>query len=218
MLALQQGDAPAYFRNNLAKVERKLDTMGLFLNRATSVPPACYYDLNLHLREVFDDMTALCDLLNHNIKPASMDLVMYQEILLSIFYRLLRFRSLNQALETFDENSLVHLGLVLCTMTVLLHHGTRTVIDFHLVSDCLECVLDSVTEQHDTELVLWLLSMGGIWTSGAEWVVDRIKSQAGSLASARWNVVHERLTKLPWINVLHDKAGQSFWDKLNTCK
>lgn len=214
MLALQQGNYPIYFRDNLANAERTLAAQGLNLKRSTVPLPACVLGLPCDLREIFLDVMALCYLMNHEIQPSSLDLVTYQDILLSVFYRLLRLRSLNEARQIFDEYAVIHFGLVLFAMTVLLHHGARKVIDFHLASECLQHILDNSRLYNDDDSMLWLLVIGGIWTSDTQWISLQSSQLLKHTSCTSWTNVKARLVKYPWIRVLHDKAGEEFWDKL----
>lgn len=215
MLALQDGCAPKYFRDSLADAEKILSTRGLYFKRALFSKPACCKTVGSSLGDVYVDVMALCHLLNHDIKPRSIDLLTYQEIILSIFYRLLRFRSLNDARDSFDKQTITHVGLVLFVMTIFLHHGTRSIIDFQLASSYLEVILNNDDSDQDDDVVLWALLIGGIWTANAGWIIERAKITVQRTEISTWSDVQNRIQGLPWINVLHNKPGEEFWHRLN---
>ena len=218
MLALQNGGPTIYFRNRMSDAERTLASKGLHLDRTALALLASNYGLDSRLQGIWVDVSALCHLFNNDLRPGSVDLVTYQEILLSICYRLLRFRTLIESRTKFDEHSTLHLGLLLFIMTLFLHHGSRKVVSFELVSQILLGIAtESATVGPSDHMVLWLMIIGGIWTSSdacSSWLVPRIKETADRIGIQCWKDARIAIQELPWIKVVHDKPGETLWNRL----
>lgn len=202
----------------MSVAERNLASKGLHLDRTALALLAGNYMFDSRLQEILVDVTALCHLFNDDLRPGSVDLVTYQEILLSICYRLLRFRTLHESRTMFDEHSTLHLGLLLFIMTLFLHHGSRKVVSFELVSQTLlDIATESATVGPSDHMVLWLMIIGGIWTSDdacSSWLVSRIKETAHRMGIQRWEDARMASQELPWIKVVHDKPGETLWNRL----
>lgn len=100
-------------------------------------------------------------------------------------------------------------------MTVLLHYGTRRILDFGLVVQCFKSVVENATEAHNDNMTLWLLIMGGIWTSHHPldgWLEARIKIAVERLCILEWKDARAAIQKLPWIDILHNQPGEAFWN------
>jgi hypothetical protein len=126
---------------------------------------------------------------------------------------------LNQARNIFDNQSTMHLGLVMFLMTILLHHGTRRILDFGLVTQCFRDAVENATEAQNDNISLWLLVMGGIWTSHhplSDWLEARIKIVSERVRISTWQEARAAMQKLPWITVLHDQPGEAFWNTIHS--
>ena len=206
-----------YFRDRMSDAERTLASKGVQLHRNVLPSQVVAYRLDTELFEVLVDVTALCHLFNGDLRPGSVDLVTYQEIVISICYRLLRFRSLAESNRLLDEHSVLHLGLTLFVMTIFLHHGSRKVLSFKLVPQILLDICSESTDERNDYMLFWLLIIGGIWTSSdacGSRLIPHIKETAGKMGIECWEDAQGVLQKLPWIGAVHNGPGETLWNRL----
>ena len=89
------------------------------------------------LREILLDTLQACKLLNNSPYEFPIELETFGEVIISICYRLLLFRSIDEALCQLDSQSAVHIGVLIFVMTIFLHRNRRQVVDFSLITHCL---------------------------------------------------------------------------------
>jgi hypothetical protein len=118
--------------------------------------------------------------------------------------------------KTLDNQSAIQLGLTMFLMTVLLHYGTRRILDFGLVTRCFRVVAEHAPETQSDEINLWLLVIGGIWTShhaSDDWLDAQIKTSIERLCISKWQEVRAAMQKLPWISGLARSAWRDILER-----
>ncbi|TVY26283.1 hypothetical protein LHYA1_G005806 [Lachnellula hyalina] len=136
------------------------------------------------------------------------DCVLFQEILVSVQYRLLL---LDVSAGSLDEVVLVGM-LAFATNIFLQMQGLGMRFD-NLSARLRGCVsgLQGLGDDATAELKLWLLFVA--WMPGGaskqnSWIGAELKKTLGILALTKWEVVRDRLKRYLWIDVLHDKGGK----------
>lgn len=79
---------------------------------------------------------------------------------------------------------------------------------------------DFTAQREDQGVLLWLLCLGRytIFTQTDDsWLIPKVKSAVEALALRSWEDARRTLAKFPWVDDLHDKAGQSLWDDSTAC-
>ncbi|KAL7953566.1 hypothetical protein V8C34DRAFT_296612 [Trichoderma compactum] len=213
MLAIQHGGPPLFFRDRMAKVRdvlarKKIDFDG---NAATSCPQ--HHLLEPYLHDILVHMMGATSLFNNGVK---LDLETLQEMILSIGYRLTQFSSSEEDRRLWRLQDSYHIGLTIWTMTVFLHGGRRQILDYKRLDRRLKEILDSDLEDHNPELALWLLILGGVWVLDGydeHWLPSRIRLMAMRLNIRSWDKVYTIVGHFPWIHALHDDLGRALWDR-----
>lgn len=190
---------------------------GVHIDRTAVLTSPLGHRLDAKLHEILLDVTALCRLFKDDQNPGSVDLVTFQEIIISICYRLLRFRSLNESRRMLDQHSAIHVGLMIFIMTIFIHHGRRKMITFEVVVDILLDISSEPADGQNDYVLFWLLMIGGIWASDDAWgnqIVPRLKETAKRMGIGSWDDARTAIQKMPWIPPVHDRPGETLWTKL----
>jgi len=217
MFALQYGGPTMFFRDRMPEVQKILALKGLCLNRNSTATLVGLNRLDLYFHQILLDAMGLCALFNNDLHNCTLDLETFQEIVISLCYSLLRFRSLNDSKQQSDMQAAYHIGLTIFMMTVFLQYDRRRILDYNLIPLCLREFLDSRLDELEDEAILWLMIVGGIWISGdddREWLAPRTRMMAQRLGIDTWDEVRSSVSKFPWINALHDEPGRSLWNRL----
>lgn len=216
--ALQYGRPIHFFRDRISEVEITLVSRGLSLDRSSAACAIRHSGLDPDLHEILVDVTSVASLLNNMPASLTLDIVTFQETIVSICSRLIRFHPLQSLTHESDVDAAYHIGLTIFTMTLFMQFDNRRVMQYELVSLRLKDVLDHRLDEVGDDLLLWLLFIGGIWISGGTdrfWLGSRIKSLSRTLGINNWAEVHTCISKFPWIGNVHDELGLAVWDAVS---
>ncbi|KAL6401646.1 hypothetical protein AUP68_15523 [Ilyonectria robusta] len=215
IFSLQHGGPTMFFRNRMPEVQVLLAPKGLSFDRPSAASSVQHKGLNPQLHEILLDVLGSSSLFNNRVRVHAVDLLTYQEMLVSICYRLIRFHPLDEPRLESDVEAIYHTGLTIFMMTIFLQYDRRRIMDHELASFCFRDTLDRTSLERDNELVLWYMIIGGIWISGevdGDWLAPRIWMVAENLGIKSWDEVRKCVGKFPWVNVLHDEPGRVLWD------
>ncbi|CAG9990899.1 unnamed protein product [Clonostachys byssicola] len=216
VFALQFGGPTAFFRDEMLRVRAEMASKGRF-QRLLALP--AIHDKNTPnplLKEVLLDVLDVSALINGNKSKLVVDLINFQEILMSVFYRLLRMHPLQGVPLTNDADAMYHLGLLIFMLTLFITIEKQRILECCPVSDAVRELLDRDLSKSSDELVLWFLLIGAIWTSTVEgdWILPNLQEVRKRLCLNKWEEVQCRIESFPWISVLHDEPGRSLWIRL----
>lgn len=208
MLALQHGGPPLFFRDRMVKVRgiTKLDIDG---NAAASCPQ--HNLLEPYLHGILVDMMGVALLFNNGAK---IDLETFQEMILSLGYRLLQFHPPEEG-GSWQLQASYHIGLTIFNMMVFLHAGRRQILEYERIDRQLKKILDTDLEDNNPELALWISILGGVWASDGydeHWLPPRIRLMAARLDIRSWDEACAVIGHFPWVHALHDAPGHALWD------
>lgn len=198
-------------------VRSSLWAQGLRLDRNLDVSSTRYNHLDPCLRGTLLDIMSISSLFN-SLGDKTVDYMTFLEILISLCYRLLLFRSLSDASTRCDVQAGYHIGLTIFTMTLFLQSDRRRMINYSLIPVCLRSVLRSEVAEQEDEDSLWLMIIGGIWISDepdSDWLALRIRSMAQRLGLDSWDKARDRVSKYPWIGSQHDQPGHELWNRVH---
>ncbi|OJI99598.1 hypothetical protein ASPVEDRAFT_39002 [Aspergillus versicolor CBS 583.65] len=171
-------------------------------------------------RDLFIDVLLLASLLNKAIAGVAPKLhaVELDQDMILLGYRLLRLKPLGLPPGTSRLQHRVHLGMAAFLMTFL--HGWDGSVT---QNDALVGLLLSEvqrpfnSDENDLETFLWLLFIGAaslsLWKH-PKWI-SITKDILQGLKVKRWEDVKELLARYPWVNAVHDPAGQELWHGSN---
>ncbi|KAI5461788.1 hypothetical protein BGZ63DRAFT_424645 [Mariannaea sp. PMI_226] len=215
IFSLQNGGPTKFFRDRMAKVRDVLMSKGILFDHGVAASFLQHHDLDPCLHEALLDIISACLVFNNTSCARDVDLITFQEMLMSICFRLLRFRSLDDPNQTSDVQSAYHVGLTIFMVTIFLQYDRRRIMNHGLISKSLSNVIHSGPFEHDQELLLWLMIVGGIWISGdlnGDWLLPGIRNVSRQLNIETWADCLIVITKFPWIKILHDEPGRALWD------
>jgi hypothetical protein len=161
-------------------------------------------------------MLFLASLLNNAIAGVArkMNAIELHQNTILLGYRLVKLKPLGLPPGTSSLQNKVHLGLAAFLVTFLQGWNGR-IAQNDLLSQLLlaEVQKPLSAEQDDQETLLWFLFMGAasscLWRHPA-WV-STTKHTLQTLKIEDWQDVKKILTGFPWVNAVHDTAGQALW-------
>lgn len=174
--------------------------------------------LSANFRDLLVDILFLTSLLNNAIAGVVPKLIVteFHRDTLLLGYRLLKLKPLSLSLGICCSHTRVHLGMTAFLVTFL--QGWDGSIPHNALLS--ELLLSEVQQHFDggqesQEMLLWLLFIGAAscclwkhptWVSTAEHTVQ-------GLGIKNWEGVKKILAKFPWVNAVHDAAGQVLWHR-----
>ncbi|KAI1014183.1 hypothetical protein LB504_008870 [Fusarium proliferatum] len=214
LFAMQQGGHPLFHRDHIHHVKRSLAYKGFDLQ-----PDSDAYSgrLDSTLQEAFSDAMGLCRLLNKHQDEKPLDLLEFQEVLVSICYRLLQFRTICESRLEQDTQSTYHIGLCLFMISIYFNNTQFRIARRGLIMALVKEATGSKWSEQEYEVKFWLLILGGISVSlpdGREWFVERLREQASLLGIITWEQAKDCLARFPWMNAIHDEPSRKLWDQV----
>nr|RBQ97276.1 hypothetical protein FVER53263_20142 [Fusarium verticillioides] len=214
LFAMQQGGHPLFHRDHICHLKRNLAYKGFTLQQDSA---AYFSRLDPTLQEAFSDAMGLCRLLNKHADEKPLDLLEFQEVLVSICYRLLQFRTIGETRSKKDTQSTYHIGLSLFMMSIYFNNKQDRMARPGLVKSLVKEAVASNSKEDEDEFKFWLLILGGISVparDGSEWFVERLQEQASLLGIVTWEQAKGCLARFPWMDGIHDKPSQKLWNQV----
>lgn len=167
------------------------------------------------------DVTALCKYAG----SAQLSAFEYQNLVISIFQRLIDFASLGGDRPSHPLDNICQLGLLAFMSTVLYHTRERRFTCSALLSDLLRTGLDRFDidmsyDQVNTydSLHLWLLFVYAVsapeyeqYCNADSSVAQRIQALANKLTIETWEDIAAHLSVYPWVMAFHDEPSKKLW-------
>jgi hypothetical protein len=193
----------------------------------TTFSPAQPLEINTFLQEILLDANTLAHGINTDNKSSTADYDPHilQEVIVSLGYRLIRFRALRSdaQVENMVEAS-IHFGIIAFLTTLFLRSSGRRFLRYGLVAECLKDVVDDgwrTSDEGEMESVLWLLFISGIsvmqeTATDRSWSVLHLQHLVKSMGMESWTWAQLRrlLGRFPWIGCIHDRPGQDLWGEV----
>ncbi|KAG8356851.1 hypothetical protein FVEN_g5561 [Fusarium venenatum] len=214
LFTLQQGDYPLFHRDRIQEIRHSLSFRGFTLQNVK----ISHFTNQAVLKQALSDLMGVCNLFNKHIDKKPLDLIEFQEILISICYRLLQFRTLNESRLIQDVDSAHHIGLLVFMVSMFWNNHQNRLAKPGLIAACIKEALETSDELGD-EFMFWMLVLGGISVSekeDLEWMVIRLHQKAQEIGVVTWDDARNFLLKFPWMSVIHDISGQTLWNKVRS--
>jgi hypothetical protein len=212
--ALHNGSCPRFYRDAFPR-----QTIQKMLIFSTTTMNGSFYEAQTRHHDiagVVTDMISVSIIFNDNYTCCRLDPDAYQEILISVCYRLLHACPFGvYELETIQESAL-SLGLLAFMTTMLFQHGRSQRLPYELLASLLRNLLldEKNASSIEGKTSLWLLFVGGISVLGVEdrdWLIPRIKASLRALHLSSWKDALDEIKQFPWISVIHDQPGKQIW-------
>ncbi|KAF5564812.1 hypothetical protein FPHYL_4539 [Fusarium phyllophilum] len=214
LFAMQQGGHPLFHRDHICHIKRNLAYKGFTLQQDSA---AYSSQLDPTLQQAFSDAMVLCRLLNKHADEKPLDLLDFQEVLVSICYRLLQFRTIGESRFKRDTQSTYHIGLCLFMMSVYFNNKQDRMARPGLIKTLVKEAIESQLNEGEDEFKFWLLILGGISVpvrDGREWFVGKLQEQASLLGIMAREEVKGCLARFPWMDAIHDEPSRKLWDQV----
>jgi hypothetical protein len=221
--ALQNGSRPQLNRDEFPRILLRSKMTSLALPQPETFAPDNSEIYDFTLQQVFEDLMSVSCLLNHNTACFRLEPFAYQEILLSVCYRLTHRYPLAHKGYGYGngQEELLYLGL-LAFMTTLLFRHTFQRLSYPLLTERLRSAMERLLERGsmNDSMTLWLLFIGGISVFDDDahnvvWIVSHVKKYLFNLRIGTWSAVRDEIRNFPWINVVHEGPGVKFWQALS---
>ncbi len=175
------------------------------------------------LQQVFVDLMSVSRLLNYNPAFFRFEPFAYQEVLLSVCYRLLHHQPLaDNELGNWDGREphyqqLCHLGFLALMTTLLFRYKAFKRLSYPLLAERLRRTVDEVSSNRPANdpMLLWFLFVGGISVfidaDTRKWLSPHIKKCLSGLGIDDWPAARKQIRKFPWIDIirrLHFNPGR----------
>ncbi|PVI05439.1 hypothetical protein DM02DRAFT_668366 [Periconia macrospinosa] len=224
LFALEYGNTPVFYRDRMPQIRlmytldyTACDMNRNILNSRNHIDEAILYILV----DIFD----LCMLFNDpHGQHFRMDLYSYQEVIISISYRLLALDYIYQHPTVPTTEITYQLGSIVFMMILFLQYGRRRLHRFTRITQLLRGVIELHFTHYDKDQMLWLMITGGIWMMDGVWTLDKrsgdwlpplILELAQDLGVQTWEEARSRIIKYPWIYKLQDEPGKKIWDRVH---
>jgi hypothetical protein len=200
--ALRAGEKPKFWRHRLPTPLHE-HTEEIDLKRISLLS-------NNELRQIVVDLLQTTDLLRNDPARFKLHPNAYQELLISVSYRL---SSLQLATDSLDYT--IQLGLTSLTTTLLFMNLSSKSLYPHLQSQ-LQNLLQNKSQVQllNGPVRLWLLFAGGISVLDDEdktWLIPQIRRCLADLRIDDWQGAKVALRVLPWFDALHDSLGYELY-------
>ncbi|KAJ9632781.1 hypothetical protein H2204_007656 [Knufia peltigerae] len=211
--ALSYGTTPCFYRDRMSDVVWYLAAQGFPISQPSIDSNPWFNELSITLQQLVIEVTCIGHSFNMGYK---LDPYMFQEFIVSLGYRLVRFHPIGGP-EPQLENKVdraCHIGLIVFLTTLFLRRGDRCFMRYEPVAQQLKSVIETGLEAGYSDLTLWLLFIGGVSVLGnldSAWLKMRIVQAARLLKVTSWKDAQSCLVRFPWINLLHNEAGEAFW-------
>lgn len=166
---------------------------------------------DIRLAAVWTDLRQFCTSANVALQTdQKIHPEVYQEILISIEYRLVH-------LETCNDLSLeiLHLAILAFSTTVYLQ-GEGVRVRYHNLSRQLHnSILHLGASNQTPDLWLWILFVAAISAVPHEddqWLMPLLRAALQRIGTTTWEPVRDILKSIMWIDALHDKDGKRVFD------
>ncbi|TVY25378.1 hypothetical protein LHYA1_G003709 [Lachnellula hyalina] len=207
VIALMNGTRPLFFSVDISWQPYLPPTKPNQLALAIQTP---YLNNDIRLAAVWTDLRQFCISANvafqtdQKIHPE-----VYQEILISIEYRLMHLICKDRSLET------LHLAILAFSTTVFLQtEGVR--VRYHDLSRQLhDSVLRLGASNQTPELWLWILfiaAISAVTDEDDQWLMPLLRAAFRRTGTTTWEPVRDILKSIMWIDALHDKDGKRVFD------
>lgn len=209
-----------FFKDNMKQALDVLASNGFAINLNQPVWVSDSESLDQCLHSILTDTTALASLLNRLTLSQKVDLALLEEVVVSIFSRLLQFHHLESTQQLSELNAVYHTGMLLFMITLAFQCESRQVLSMKSMYSKTRQILQRDLRHLDTSLVLWVLLLGHVLiseVSDSAWLEEKIQTLLRELETDSWTAVLTLTINLPWVAAVHDYPARILVEKLG-CK
>jgi hypothetical protein len=212
------GSRPHFYRDMFMRKEIELLVERHDLGDKCSNVLKEFENVNHDLRDILYDITSISQILEARL--TKFDPFDFQEIIISVLYRLLHLFPLAESVPRTQVDRLCFLALLSFMSTMVFQPSLHEKLRYKLLTEKLyfSLIEASTFAVVDETVLFWILYIGGI--SGLRytdmtWLKPRIKAITSSLGIYDWSGAREKLCRYPWISVFHDQPAQQLWNQID---
>ncbi|KAM5362159.1 hypothetical protein ACJZ2D_012681 [Fusarium nematophilum] len=170
------------------------------------------------LRQITREMLALC---RRPGRASKMPALRYQDVLISLWQRLLDFAPLDGTRPADPLDDVWQLGLLAFLATVT--HSTGCLRDIHcgllrrMLGERVESDVLLARGDEYRGLWFWVVFVYAMMFSEEESgkrPVGKIRDMAEEMGLVTWDDVRARMRPFPWVGVVHDGDGKKLWESI----
>jgi hypothetical protein len=216
--ALQMGSRPHFYRDMFMRKEiESLVELHCLGDQCSNVLKG-FENVNHDLLDILYDITSVSKILEARL--TKFEPYDFQEIIISILYRLLHLYPLADCVPTTQVDRLCFLVLLSFMSTMVFQPSLHEKLQYKLLTEKLHLSLmeTSTFPLVDETVMFWILyigAMSGLRYNNMTWLKPRIKTISSSLGIHDWFGARETLCSYPWIAVFHDPPAQELWSQIN---
>lgn len=184
----------------------------------------------MRLDDIRKDLLYFCGLVDTraSARPCPLNLHGLFEMHISIWSRLLDYRTLNKSLEAaVTEITIQHLGLALFVMTTFLGNDQKQIVDYRLLRECIIHAVDELCEYSygimNDALLIWFLLLAFTWSpsisSYGKFGIT-VRRTISCLGIETWEDVRTATPALPWLENVHQHPHlepRNLLDHMSSC-
>ncbi|KIV99252.1 uncharacterized protein PV09_09023 [Verruconis gallopava] len=216
-LSLHDGSPTHFYRDKMAEIKTTLRERGYVL-ADKSVPFTTSLSTTApELAGILQDTICITALFNDKDVDFKVDPHTLAEITVSIGYRLLKFRTLNDTRQDNALEAAFHIGIATFLSTLYIQFGNRRFLKYHLVGTRLCEVIENGLGKENASVMLWLVFLGGISVLSnvdRDWLTRTVHVVTQALRITTWEEIQDHLLGYPWVSELHDKPGMAVWKSI----
>ncbi|KAH8648433.1 hypothetical protein BX600DRAFT_554941 [Xylariales sp. PMI_506] len=218
--ALHFGTSPLFNPDTIFEISLPWLSKARFVYMDLPYSQEKFSKIHPDLLQIILDVGRISATCNEPDNALKLNPIEFQELIVSVGYRLVRFRTLFAPWTENRLESAFHIGLVAFLTTLFVQFGRRRYLKYQLVGQCLTAMIDESIDELDDGMILWMLFIGGISVLAVEdkdnpWLSWRIHETAQRLGLKDWRGIQRNISKYPWIECLHGAGGKALWDSVS---
>lgn len=218
-MALLNGSKPIFFNNPHSEpLVSYPDHELLSIRKSTGITSSqcesetLFQNMDERLATAWKVMQRFCSIVNLAVEAKRMILPrLVYDTMASVMYRLLHLR-----FDSCSADEAVRLGLLAFTYHTFLQWQYLSLPYAQFRSTYRKCLLDQeLANKASPQIMLWLLMVGALSVfppSDHPWLKDCLQQHIETCHMKSWKELRDVLKSFMWIGLLHDKAGNAFFD------
>lgn len=168
--------------------------------------------------EAAKDLVILCRVLNSKDKSDKLDPFVFQDVIVTILYRLLSPNPISAAASKNSPDRGLNLGLLAFITTCMTQFGGNHHLDYEMLRESLVVVMCEVgiSVSMTAKTRLWLLITGVISVfqeKDLHWAFTQLQDIESSINIKTWAAVKRALKRYPWLDVVHEEPAVKLWER-----
>lgn len=177
-----------------------------------------FKDQDCEKYEAAQEFVVLSRVLNSKERSDKLDPFVFQDLILTIVYRLLSENPISAPVSGRSPDRALHLGLLAFITTCMTQFGGSHHLDYEMLRQSLLVAMCEVgiSVNMTPKTRLWLLITGVISVFREEdmkWVSTQLQEIESRINIKNWAAVKRALKGYPWLDLVHEEPAVQLWEK-----